>query len=217
MTEVPVGRPKPPVSKPGRGVPVGPVRAHLRRKIRQGATSTWLAEQAGVSHKTVLTVLNHPRRSVYRGTAEALLAVTAPPPPVLRSVDPGPTIAKIDDLAAAHWRVTDIARAAGLSPSTLRPSNLTTGVSAQTAAAVDQVWVAHQGALGSAPRTYPWLTEQVRAHPISAVVMGAGISRSSVQRLRAGMPVSRDVARRTSVWLSRMKAEQMRQQGAMAA
>lgn len=200
-------RPKPPVSRPGRGVPARPVRAHLNRKIRQGATPLWLAQQSGVSHKTVLSVLHGERPSLYRGTAEALLAVTATPPPLRQTVDPTKTIDRIDDLVANHWQVADIARAAGLSESTLQPSNLRTGISARTEAAVERVWQVYRDRPGRAPQTYPWLVEQVRAHPVDRVAAGAGVSRSSVERLRHGHPVSRDVARRTSMWLQKLRAE----------
>lgn len=198
-------RPKPPVSRPGRGVPAGPVRAHLKRKVRQGATPLWLAEQAGVSHKTVLSILHGQRPSLYRGTAQALLGVNATPPPLRQTVDPAKTIERLDELVANHWVVGDIARAAGLSESTLQPSNLRTGVSARTEAAVARVWETYRDRPGRAPQTYPWLTERILAHRVNDVAACAGVSRSSVQRLRDGRPVSRDVARRVSTWLSRQR------------
>lgn len=199
------------MSRPGRGVPAGPVRAHLKRKVRQGATPLWLAQQAGVSHKTVLSVLHGQRPSLYRGTAEALLAVTATPPPLRQTVDPARTIERLDDLVANHWVLGDIARAAGLSESTLQPSNLRTGISARTEAAVARVWEAYRDRPGRAPQPYPWLVDRVKAHPIDVVAAGARVSRSSVCRLRAGQPVSRDVARRACAWLSVLAAERMRE------
>ena len=206
----------PPVSRPGRGVPIGPVRTHLKKVIRNGGSIEWLARTSGVCRKTVVSVLNARRPSVYRGTADLLLAVPTDPPPGTRHADPGPTIVRVAELREAHWTVRQIARAAGLSPSTLMPSHMGNGVSAATEAAIRRVWEARSNRPGRVPRTYPWLTVRVLEHTIAAAASGAGVSRSSIQRLRAGQPVTRDVARAANTWLARLDAVELAQEAARA-
>jgi len=186
-----------------RGVPAGPVRAHLKRLHRRGATTGWLAQQSGVSEKTIRSVLHGERPTLYRGTADALLAVHASPSPSRRRVDPGPTIEHVQDLVARHWPLHVIARAAGLSARSLAPSNLSTGVSERTQAAIEAVWRASGGDCGPGARPYPWLAEQVAAHPPASVARGAGVSTATVQRLVDGHAVRRDTAARVAAWLTR--------------
>lgn len=195
-------KPKRRTYAPGRGVPAGPVRSHLRRKVREGATLLWLAEQSGVCEKTIMSVLHAERPTVYRGTAALLLAVTGTPPVPHRRVDPASTIAQVREMVGNHWSLTDIARASRLSPRTLLERNMATGVSAETAAGVDRAWRLLKDRDGPAPRPYPWLTDRIQGRTLAEVVDGAGVCRSTVTRIRAGQPISRETARRVSTWLA---------------
>lgn len=190
----------------GRGVPAAPVRAHLEKLVAQGATAAWIAAQAGVSERCVRSVLHAERPTLYAGTAAALVAIAARPGTSHRRVDPGPTIGRVAMLVERHWPVALIADMAGVSARTLAPSNLVTGVSEQTEAAVRAVWEHLEGSDGPAPRAYPWLTQRLADLRHVDVVRGTGLSRATVDRLRAGRPVARATAAAAVRWLAEARS-----------
>ncbi|WP_156250924.1 hypothetical protein [Pseudactinotalea terrae] len=192
-------------SKP-RGVPAASVRAHLQRYVAQGATAEWIAERAGVSERTVRSVLAGQRPSLYAGTAHALMQLHGTPGPSARVVDPGPTVARLHELIDRHWPVHAIADMAGLSHSTLMPSNLTNGVTEQTEQAVRIVHERLGDRDGPAPRAYPWLAQRLEAHRPSDIRDGAGLSFCTARRVRAGLPVRRKTAVAVLRWLNSIAA-----------
>src|SRR5665648_351988 len=164
-----------PVTTPttGRGIPAGPVRAHLVAKVAEGATLVWLAEQSGASEKTIQNVLHGKRPTVYAKTAERLLAVDGTPPVPKRRVDPAQTVHEVTELHGAGWALVDIAKVAGLSRVTVLESNLATGVTAETEARVHHAWRVLHRRPGPAPRTYPWLADLLASYPVGEVAAGA--------------------------------------------
>jgi len=184
-----------------RGVPAGPVRAHLAAKVAEGATLAWLAEQSGASQKTIQNVLHGKRPTVYAQTASRLLAVAGTPPVPKRRVDPAQTLREVAELhVVVGWALVDIARVAGLSRVTLLESNLITGVTAETQARVHRAWLVLRRRPGPAPTTYPWLAELVAGYPVGQVATGAGVDPQSVRRITIGRPVGRATARRVCAW-----------------
>ena len=191
-----------PVTTPtiSRGVPAGPVRAHLVAKVAEGATLAWLAEQSGASEKTIQNVLHGKRPTVYAKTAARLLAVTGSPPVPKRRVDPAQTLHEVTELHGAGWPLVDIAKVARLSEVTLLESNLATGVTAETEARVHHAWRVLHRRHGPAPRPYPWLAELLAGYPVGEVAAGAGVDPQAVRRLSLGRPVGRATARRVCAW-----------------
>jgi len=183
-----------------RGVPAGPVRAHLAAKVAEGATLAWLAEQSGVSEKTIQNVLHGKRPTVYTQTASRLLAVAGTPPVPKRRVDPTQTVQEVAELHSGGWPLVDIAKVAGLSRVTLLESNLITGVTAETQARVHHAWLVLRRRHGPAPRPYPWLAELLAGYPVGEVAAGAGVDPQAVRRLSLGRPVGRATARRVCAW-----------------
>jgi len=191
-----------PVTTPtARGVPAGPVRAHLTAKVAEGATLAWLAEQSGASEKTIQNVLHGKRPTVYAKTAERLLAVDGTPPVPKRRVDPAQTVHEVTELHGAGWALVDIAKVAGLSRVTVLESNLATGVTAETEARVHHAWRVLHRRPGPAPRTYPWLADLLASYPVGEVAAGAGVDPQAVRRLSLGRPVGRATARRVCAWV----------------
>jgi len=191
-----------------RGVPAAPVRAHLERYVTQGATADWIAQRTGVSERTVRSVLAGQRPSLYAGTAQALMKLHGTPGPSARVVDPGPTLARLNELIQRHWPVHAIADLAGLSHSTLMPSNLTGGVTEQTEQAVRIVHERLGDRDGPAPRAYPWLAQRLEAHRPSDIRDGAGVSFCTARRVRAGLPVKRRTAVAVLRWLNTIATDE---------
>lgn len=186
-----------------RGTPAGPVRAHLKKLRHSGATAAWIAQRSGVCERTVRSVLNGERASLYRGTAQALLDVTDAPHPSRRRVDPARTVERVHELLERHWPLHAIADAAGLSPATVLDANMSTGVSEQTAAAVERAYRLLGDRDGPGPRPYPALAGRIRDYGDRQVAAGAGVAPTTVRRIKAGMPVTRAAAVRVSTWLWR--------------
>lgn len=193
-----------------RGVPAGPVRTHLRRLVRAGATAQWIAEQSGVSERTVRNTLAGQRPSLNRASAELLLAVSGEPPASRRRTDPARTITLLRELEDRHWPPSVVAAVAKVSLSTLMPSNLSTGVSDQTAAAVERAHRLLAGREGPATRAYPALAERLQGLGVSdrQVAAGAGVAAATVWRIRTGQPVTRSAAVRVSAWVWQQRADQ---------
>jgi len=167
-----------------------------------GATYLSIARAAGVHERTVRHLHSGKRPSVYRGTAECIMAVDELALSPDRVVDAGPTRQRIAKLLANDWRLVDIADHAGLSPSTLLASNLEQGVSLRTEQRVEHVWRSFMGVKGNKARAYPELTARVVGYTRHEIAAGADISPSTVDRLRAGQPINRDTAERVTDWLA---------------
>lgn len=111
-------------------------------------TVTRVAEAAGVPPRTLAVLLEqaatNPDRTVRRATATRLLSAarTVTPAPTAL-VDGTITLRKVEALAVAGWSIREIARAAGVSRSTLTVGNLMS-VHARTRDAVDGVWAARR-------------------------------------------------------------------------
>lgn len=202
-------------SKPGRGVPAEPIRQHITALLEAGATYKSIARAACVDERTVRNVHAGKRPSVYRGTAECLMDVDeldALDPE--RVVDAGPTRRRIAQLVAKDWRLVDIADHAGLSAHTLLGRNLTRGVTLRTEQRVEHVWRTYMGVTGNNPRPYPELAALIEGYTRSEVSTGAGVSNSTVSRIRAGLPLAPETARRVKDWLVAQRARQRAQQRA---
>lgn len=193
--------PKARAPRPARGIPSGPVREHLQRKVAEGATLQWLVAQSGVAEDTVQSVLAGDRPTVYAKTAARLLAVDGTPPPPKRPVDPTPTVMRVREMVSGGWPLRELARRAGLSERTVQESELASGVTAETAERIRRVHAQLQGRPGPALRPYPWLADAISGYPMTQVAAGAGVGYESVRRLVAGGNVGRDVARRVCAWM----------------
>lgn len=172
------------------------------RAVRKGATAAWIAQRTGVAERTVRAVLSRERTHLYAGTAAALLALEGRPGPASRRVDPEATIERLDDMIARHWPVHVIADMAGLSTSTLMPSNLRSGVTEQTQLAVRTVHERLAGRDGPAPRPYPWLAERLAAHRPVDIIRGTCLSKATVRRALHAQPLARPTALALSTWLN---------------
>lgn len=192
-------------SKPGRGVPAGPIRERITMLLDAGASYLSIARAAGVHERTVRHLHSGKRPSVYRGTAECIMAVNDLALSPDRVVDAGPTRERIAKLLANDWRLVDIADHAGLSPTTLLASNLEHGVSLRTEQRVEHVWRSFMGVKGNKARPYPHLTAGVATFTRREIAAGADISYSTVDRLRAGHPINRDTAERVTDWLAQQR------------
>lgn len=127
-----------------------PVREHLERLRQEGLGVERIARLSNVSRGTVRRLLSYPSEPGARphriraATAQRLLAlpVTAEVGSPRRVVDVSATRARIDALTAAGHSLTELARAIGKHPSSLRRSLSRQSVTAQTATAVEVMYAA---------------------------------------------------------------------------
>lgn len=196
-------------SKPGRGVPTGPIREHITTLLEAGGTYMSIARVSQVNERTIRDVHSGKRPSVYRGTAECLMAVdpadVASPD---RVVDARPTRLRLDELVAGGWLLVDIAAHAGLSPSTLMPCNLTRGVTLRTEQQVKKVWETYMDVEGNGARVYPELADALDGFTLREVAAGSRVSYSTITRIRAQRPIRRETARQINAWLTLQRVQQ---------
>lgn len=109
-----------------RGLPIAPVRAHLERLIADsGAGPTQIARASGVSERTVRYVLEAtPDRRLYRRTAWRLMSLRRLEVSPTGSVPGFSASRRLEALMSIGWTKEQVASRAGLTASTLAPSNL---------------------------------------------------------------------------------------------